>query len=124
MKYFVYYNLHKHLFSLKNHKTKLVEHKSNTVELTDCIFKVSEASRKRVLKEQRKNVHAGVLGELKRLDLSTEIGDLSGLTELTYNPYLYDSFVVKSSEKPVKSANRVVLHSKRVFAEGIEYKLF
>ena len=65
-KYFVYYNLHKHLFSCKNKKTGLVNKDlySTSLKLSNCQFKVSEAGRQRVLKEKRKNVHAGIVGNI------------------------------------------------------------
>ena len=69
MKHFVYYNLHKHVFSVRSCKSGLVEHHVNTVILSDCDFKVSKAGRDRVLKEKRKNVHAGVKGTVKSLEL-------------------------------------------------------
>lgn len=118
MKHFIYYNLHKHVFSVKSCKTQLVEHHSDTVIMTNCEFKVSQAGRNRVLKEKRKNVHAGVKGNVKSLELNGF--DLDNFTEITYNPYKYDSFVVKSNEEPVTEAKLVILHKKRVFALGIK----
>lgn len=65
MKVFVYWNLHKNLWSVKSlegfHKGKVIARLSS-VNLKNCIFKVSEAGRQRVL--QTKNVHAGVVGYL------------------------------------------------------------
>jgi hypothetical protein len=115
MKHFCYFNLHKKVFSLKSKKTGLVEHHAVVVVLDDCKFKVSPAGRERVLREKRKNVHAGVEGQISGF----EANDLSGFIELTYNPYKYDSFVVKETGIPVKTAERVVLSNKRVFARGI-----
>jgi len=122
-RYFCYYNLHKHVFSSKNVKTGLVDKDlySTTVKLVDCVFKVSEAGRQRVLKEQRKNVHAGVVGNIIAVNLSLDDLDdqLDELTELTYNPYKYDSFVVKETGKRVETADTVYLLKKRVFAKGV-----
>ena len=120
MKYFVYYNLHKHVFSLKNHTTKKVEKRSNIVLMQDCVFKVSEKGRQRVLREKIKNVHAGVLGEL--VSTESEVDDTSSFVELTYNPYLYNSFVVKENGKPVLSAKKVYLINKRIFAENVSFR--
>jgi hypothetical protein len=65
MKVFVYFNLHKKCFSVKAlegvNKGKVVQHTDNIVLLLPK-FKVSEAGRQRVLREKRKNVHAGVVG--------------------------------------------------------------
>ena len=120
MKFFCYFNLHKKVFSLKNHKTKLVEHHAQTVRLDNCEFKVSQAGRNRVLKEKRKNVHAGVQGDLRARDFKVDVEALEeSFVELTYNPYKYGSFVVKSTEVAIMSANVVILHNKRVFAKGM-----
>jgi hypothetical protein len=120
VKYFVYYNLHKHVFSLKNNTTKKVEKRSSIVLMQDCVFKVSEKGRQRVLREKVKNVHAGVLGEL--ISTESEVDDTSSFVELTYNPYIYDSFVVKESGKPVLSAKKVYLINKKVFAENVSFR--
>jgi hypothetical protein len=60
----VYFNLHKKLWSVKSRKTRRVLFHAAVVLLYDCEFKVSQAGRKRVLKDKRKNVHAGIAGEL------------------------------------------------------------
>lgn len=62
---FVYFNLHKKVFSVKDVKTGRVIAHANTVKLQNAYPKVSEKGRQRVLKEQRKNVHAGIRGELE-----------------------------------------------------------
>lgn len=66
MKVFVYFNLHKKVFSVRamegENKGRVIAH-TTTVELRDAVFKVSQAGRERVLKEKRKNVHAGVQGQ-------------------------------------------------------------
>ena len=84
MKHFVYYNLHQKLFSCKNWNTKLVDIYTEGVILSNAVFKVSEAGRQRVLKEQKKNVHAGVLGTVKEL-FSCMFFDENNWIEVTYN---------------------------------------
>ena len=61
---YVYFNLHTELWSVRSRKTRRVLFHSAVVLLYDCEFKVSQAGRKRVLKDKRKNVHAGIAGEL------------------------------------------------------------
>ena len=51
---------------------------------------------KKVVKEKRKNVHAGILGRVDDLGGTVMIG-----TEVTYNPYKYNSFVDKNTEYPI-----------------------
>lgn len=97
MKVFVYWNLHKHCWSVKalegENKGRVIRHASQ-VTLYNCTFKVSEAGRKRVLREQCKNVHAGVVGHLE-CDSDTEALRSSDIysVRVTYNPYKYSSFV-------------------------------
>jgi hypothetical protein len=114
---FVYFNLHKKLFSVKDVKTGLVVAHTNQIELKDATFKVSEAGRQRVLREKKKNVHAGVAGYFVGADFETA----EGMTQLTYNPYKYDSFVVKESEQvKVKRASKVQLIGQTIWSNGWE----
>jgi hypothetical protein len=107
---FVYFNLHKKVFSVKDVKTGLVVAHTETIALEDVTFKVSEAGRQRVLKEQRKNVHAGVRGKYTGTLTTNQLG-----REATYNPYKFSSFVDKSSEEPLKEARVVHLENKKVY---------
>jgi hypothetical protein len=113
MKVFVYFNLHKKVWSVKAlsgpNKGRVVAHLDRLV-LDDCAFKVSEAGRQRVLREKRKNVHAGVVGTL-----SGQLADFAGVA-VTYNPYKYSSFVTRNDEQPIHSAHRVVLNGRSVSA--------
>ncbi len=124
MRVFVYFNLHKKCFSIKaleGAKKGLVIAHRDTVILTDCRFKVSESGRQRVLREKRKNVHAGVTGiwfEKVFDDKDFEHMSIIGQA-VTYNPYRYDSFVVKTTEQPVKDA-RIVALKALANAEGIK----
>jgi hypothetical protein len=121
-KVFVYFNLHKMVFSAKSiggaDAGKVLFH-TPTVELSDVQFKVSEAGRQRVLKEQRKNVHAGVVGTVSGFD--AEIKDIpEGYEEGTYNPYKYSSFVDKGTEEPLAESASVILSGKRIFYKPVE----
>ena len=127
MKHYVYYNLHRKLFSCKDTKTGLVDKGmyTNSLMIEDCDFKVSEKGRQRVLKEKRKNVHAGIVGEVVSYNIGDVTSkDLKGYFELTYNPYRYDSFVIKETGEPVKWAYQVILFNKRIFAKGIQTRLY
>ncbi len=112
IKVFVYRNLHKKCYSVKDWKTKLVIAHVDEILLVDAVFKVSEAGRQRVLKEKRKNVHAGVMGFWdKKADYSLEIGFNP---VAYYNPYKYNSFVDSNTEKPLTKSSCVLLHKKGV----------
>jgi len=100
MKVEVYYNLHRHLFSIR-HKGKVIGHR-RYVSLADVTFAVQPAGRKKVLETGQKNVHAFVRGTLMNYQ---QICHLDMTTQVTYNPYKYKSFVDKSNETPIKKAS-------------------
>jgi hypothetical protein len=102
-KVFVYFNLHKKLFSVRDHITGLVVGHTDMIALENVTFKVSEAGRQRVLREKRKNIHAGVMGTVKDLPVPQPEWDAY------YNPYKYDSFVDINGQK-LSTASLVLLH--------------
>ena len=67
-KVFVYRNLHQQCWSVKSltgrNYGRVIMHCS-AVDLTCAHFKVNEKGRLRVIEEQAKNVHAGVVGYLE-----------------------------------------------------------
>jgi len=112
MKVKVYFNLHRKLFSVValegERKGRVIAHETE-LWLANAKFKVSEAGRQRVLREQRKNVHAFVVGEI-----GYATGEAMVFRQVTYNPYLYSSFVFKDSKEPVYSADLVWLENKKI----------
>ena len=111
MKVFVYFNLHRKMFSIKAlegpMKGRVVAHR-HTVLVNDATFKVSEAGRQRVIREQRKNVHAGVSGTwLDDYFTFTSVSINGGA--VMYNPYKYSTFVHLYGEHPIASARLVAL---------------
>jgi hypothetical protein len=112
---FVYRNLHKKCWSIK--QSGLVKAHSESVHLKDCNFLVSQAGRDRVLKEKRKNVHAGIKGILTYHTSDSSIRQNEQKKEVTYNPYKYNSFVDKATEKQVTKANMVVMDPRNVYYE-------
>ena len=114
---FVYYNLHKKCFSIKaltGVKKGLVVAHSDYVLLSDATPSVSIAGMQRVRRTKQKNVHAGFKGTLECLD---EQYSLKGGVYITYNPYLYDSFVcVNDTDEKVDSteARDYYLHNKQI----------
>lgn len=101
MKVFVYWNLHKGLWSVKAlegpHKGRVVA-RVPFVVLTQAEGKVSQAGRERVLSEKRKNVHAGIVGEWRSANvhyanaapLMKEVRSIGD--QITYNPYKYSQY--------------------------------
>ena len=108
-KVMVYYNLHKHTFSIQ--KSGIVFFHADYVKLKDVEFRVRKGGREKVNVEKRKNVHAFVIGTL--VDFCQhpcdELPKGSDGLVVTYNPYKHDSFVIKDGEIPVYNANEVDL---------------
>lgn len=109
----VYYNLHKHTFSV-TYKNKVITH-ADFVKLKDVEFRVRPGGMERVRKEGSKNVHAFVIGTLVDYcpypcdDIPVEPTG----TIVTYDPYRFDSFVEKQSEIPVYNAKEVDMINSR-----------
>ena len=118
MKVFVYFNLHKKMFSIKAlegvNKGRVIGH-ADAVVLDDVTFKVSEAGRQRVLRERKKNVHAGVVGQLNAQGIRLISAAVSLATNVTYNPYKYQSFVDAVTLEPVMNADKALLVNKRIY---------
>ncbi len=133
MKVFVYFNLHRKCWSIKALdgclKGRVIAH-ADKVLVRDVTFKVSEAGRQRVIREQRKNVHAGVVGELDGADGTWRDGSCIGWDDfnrryeryakrsgmqVSYNPYKWATFVYKlMPEMPIERAPMAYLGSKTV----------
>jgi len=116
----IYYNLHKHCLSVR-HKGLVVNH-AQEIMLSNVKFVVSQAGRRRVLEEKRKNVHAFVRGEILETTLQKliEFEELNQGTIVKYNPYKYNSFV-DENETPVKGAKKVAIFGKKIVAWGLEF---
>lgn len=109
---FVYYNLHKHLWSVRDVKSGLVIGHCERVTLKDVKYKVSEAGRLRVISSGQKNVHAGCKGILiPEVDI-----DLEDAVEISYNPRRKSNFFEAKGEKEVHSDDLVVLANKKAYA--------
>ncbi|ALF02233.1 hypothetical protein SEA_LADYBIRD_92 [Mycobacterium phage LadyBird] len=114
MRVFVYWNLHRGMWSVKAlegpDKGRVIARHQHVV-LRNVIGKVSEAGRQRVLREGRKNVHAGLVGELVQ-------GEAVNLPDrkVTYNPRKYSTFVYADTESPFEGSDLAVLSHRTVYA--------
>jgi hypothetical protein len=103
----VYYNLHKHTFSVSRNG-RVITH-ADYVKLTDVEFRVRQGGREKVVKDKQKNVHSFVIGTLVDYcsypceNMPKEPND----NIVTYNPYKYNSFVMKDTEEPIYQAGVV-----------------
>lgn len=108
MRVMVYRNLHKALWSimaLEGPEYGRVIDRSDTVLLRDVTARVRESGRLKVIAENRKNVHAGIIGQLE----STEPQPWDGGARVTYNPMTDTTFVYAGEgeeRRPFEAAPR------------------
>lgn len=108
---FIYRNTHRNCWSIRSSSTKKVVAHAKEFLVEDAQFKVSQAGRERVIREKKKNVHAGIQGKLiSYVDLRDRCSEfcILGSSEVTYNPYLYSTFVGKTTKLPVYTAKQVI----------------
>ena len=106
-KVMVYYNLHKHTFSV-TYDSKVIMY-ADYVKLADVEFRVRKGGKEKVRSEKSKNVHAFVIGTLlDYCEYPCEDMPLPSSDEIvTYNPYKHDTFVFKKTEEPIYRAQEV-----------------
>ena len=121
-KVFIYKNLHKDCWSVK--QDGLVKMHTHDLTLFDCSFRVNQRGRQQVLEERRKNVHAGISGYI---DLPWDEEDVSREGQQTklamYNPYKYTTFVRVDNGEPVfwSSAVRMETPKERGDRDKVEF---
>jgi len=113
----VYYNLHKQKLSVqkKINGTWKVTDYVDEIWIGTVTFKVSEAGRRRVIKNKRKNVHAyieGIVGE-QPVNSSTPFSSIP-FVSINYNPYKLEKF--HDGEKYIHDADFVYILGRRVYA--------
>jgi len=92
MKVEVYFNLHKQLFSVRaltgENAGRVIGHR-HFVAIENARFKVQQAGRNKVIREQKKNVHAFIRGWLDtKLRNPNEIHNAPyNFGRVSYNPY-------------------------------------
>lgn len=102
MRVFVYFNLHKKLWSVKAlegaDKGRVIAHK-RMLTLANATPRVSEKGRQRVLQERRKNVHAGIVGDWDVVGEDINLpADRKYLGRLYYNPYYVKAFQLENKD--------------------------
>jgi hypothetical protein len=126
-RHFCYRNLNKKgvWWSAKNTRTGLVEFREKRIILRNVTLKVSEAGRQRVIRDKRKNVHAGVVGEIisaRQLPKMWKPDELRWI-KATYNPYTMDSFMFANGLELVKvtEADFVILNKNGLWISDKSY---
>lgn len=110
----VYYNLHKSTFSIQ-YKSKVILH-TDYVKLNDVEFRVRQGGNEKVGREKKKNVHAFVIGNLMdycKYPCENIPSEPNNNNIVTYDPYKYKSFVLKSTNEPIFDANEVEMINSR-----------
>ena len=127
---YVYRNLTKGCWSLKSLKTGKVIGHAQSLTLKDTIFKVSEAGRQRVIRDKRKNVHAGIVGTV----MSPVAGWINSngvparKIPVTYNPYKAPTFMTKApypndlgyTRLPVNRSDGAIFNGSSVYAVDLD----
>jgi hypothetical protein len=111
MRIFSYRNLNRKgvVWSVKDCKSNRVIDRAHEVYFEDVDLKVSQAGRERVIKEQRKNVHAGVKGTRLFAVKNNLVWQ-----KASYNPYKNQSFVLEDGS-PVHHAKFAKLTEQGLF---------
>ena len=98
---YVYRNLHKGCWSVR--QDGLIKLHTDHICLFDCQFRVGKKGREKVLREKRKNVHAGVSGYIDSKPEHQEWAQRHpNAKSVTYNPYEYETFVFQGDKSPIK----------------------
>lgn len=123
--HFIYFNLHKRCWSLKSERTtqpegtvfttptvkgRVTGH-ADTILAVNVTTKISEAGRQRVIREKRKNVHAGIVCTTCIVEpvnnfITTDLTDT-----MSYNPYKRAEFYDRRTGATVTNATYTLLRS-------------
>lgn len=121
MKAAVYRNLHKSCWSVRNRSTGRVEMHADSVMVRDCTFRVGKAGRERVIREGRKNVHAGVYGTVEDSDCTSGLQVTGEWVRVTYNPYKNSTFIDESGNPVFHASAVAMLADGKVYAREARY---
>lgn len=113
----VYYNLNLKCLSVIDMDTGRLYCHGNYIEITNASFKVQQSGRRRVLRENKKNVHAYIKGKFHdHSDDSVDPGDfpprwsVSDRTgRATYDPYRHKHFMDMDNGEKIHGSPRVII---------------
>lgn len=118
--HFAYFNLHNRVYSLKclqtdealrsaellrigqSGKGRVTCH-AESIVMIDTITRVSESGRQRVIREKRKNVHAGIIGSICVVNPVVNMWVTSQTPRIHYNPYYRGYFCDYRSRTEVRN---------------------
>jgi hypothetical protein len=117
---FVYWNVRRKQFSIQAingaMRGRVLGH-ADLVEVFGATLRVNEARRQRVIETGRKNVHAGVVGDLGYVGPNS-LPHADDAVRIAYNPRKAATFVSVDDGFPVRFADRVILSVFASYAEG------
>lgn len=118
----VFRNLTSKCYSVRR-SGRVVAHTDN-IYLQFCEFVIQQGGQARTRREHKKYIHALVRGESPSMVMDATWLDgiqreLAGWTQIAYNPYLNDTFVVKATGEPIYTAEVVFLGPKGCFANEV-----
>ena len=99
----IYYNLNKHVFSIRAKKTVSY---ARMVLVDNPKFVVRQGGRNAVLRDRQKNVHAFIKGVMQEL---ASAPNTDGLRKVSYNPYKHGFFYDVHTDEPIYDAKYAVL---------------
>ena len=104
MKVEIYYNLNKHVLSVRQ-KGIVIKH-TPAAEVFNAKFVVQPGGRKRVLRE---TILSEMLGRKYKVP--------GNWVRVTYNPYKYNSFVEADTGEPIHESAHVIISGRTVYAQ-------
>jgi hypothetical protein len=112
-KVFVYKNLHKGCWSIKQGGLVKAHSTGEDIVIRGAMMKVNRKGREKVIREKRKNVHAGIVGHLAKKD---EWLTWINPVEISYNPYRAPNFYETKSGKVRWISCAIVFKPNKVLA--------
>lgn len=99
---------------LQDGKLKLV---AKQVRLVNVEFRIRETGRQRMIRDQRRNVHAFAVGTLVDFAHPSEGRDLDSLSgrSAIYDPHQFNSFVDQETQAPLREASVVQMDERGLF---------
>lgn len=113
----VYWNFHKRVWSVRDHRTRLVVAHLDGLVLSDVTFRVSASGNARVRSERRKNVHAFARGTV--VWPAAEDCHRDDAVQVTYNPYKFTTFVIQDTGEPIFEARKAWLNGRSVLVDMV-----
>ena len=110
----VYYNLNRKCLSVRLAGGRVIGY-TERVALLNVRLVVGQRGREKVLATKHKNVHAYARGVITEWEESINTLDW-GWQPVTYDPYLYTTFVVRGRGIPVNNSPYVRIEKRKVWA--------